>query len=388
MFVIHSKRRVLACAVVLSVCLTGCGLSQKVIEGSKSMAAALFYKQINILHLDFISRGALNTDAQDTPLSTMVHIWQLKSRARFDKADYDTLLTQEEATLNGDVLAEHSVWIKPEGAVSLDVPLDKETQFVAIAGQFYQPDEKHNTWRLILTRDDLDADKPRTIELLRSQLTLLRAATVRTLASDTNGYRCGELRNVALSERLTPQGTDINVTPINALTTTPIAPENVVQLAVQPERQAAAHPRRSWPVFFAGMMTAACLSGIGIGGWIFLNQPDLREQERSAMPISELSHYAQAQKQLQRLSQQLDTLDERKGKYLTASELKTAVFAIRQSLQTPPLEELLRQLDEQTRAGEVTPALIVQIETRFQQLLNRYAILSNSRENHSGQKKQ
>ena len=173
MFVIHSKRRVLACAVVLSVCLTGCGLSQKVIEGSKSMAAALFYKQINILHLDFISRGALNTDAQDTPLSTMVHIWQLKSRARFDKADYDTLLTQEEATLNGDVLAEHSVWIKPEGTVSLDVPLDKETQFVAIAGQFYQPDEKHNTWRLILTRDDLDADKPRTIELLRSQLTLL-----------------------------------------------------------------------------------------------------------------------------------------------------------------------------------------------------------------------
>ncbi|HAT2612301.1 TPA: type VI secretion protein ImpA [Kluyvera intermedia] len=200
----------------------------------------------------------------------------------------------------------------------------------------------------------------------------------------------GTLRNVALRlERLTPQGTDINVTPINALTTTPIAPENVVQLAVQPERQAAATaPRRSWPVFFAGMMTAACLSGIGIGGWIFLNQPDLREQERSAMPISELSHYAQAQKQLQRLSQQLDTLDERKGKYLTASELKTAVFAIRQSLQTPPLEELLRQLDEQTRAGEVTPALIVQIETRFQQLLNRYAILSNSRENHSGQKKQ
>jgi hypothetical protein len=121
----------------------------------------------------------------------------------------------------------------------------------------------------------------------------------------------GQLRNVALRlERLTPQGTDINVTPINALTTTPIAPENVVQLAVQPERQAAP---AFMAVFFAGMMTAACLSGIGIGGWIFLNQPDLREQERSALPVSELSHYAQAQKQLQRLSQQLDTLDERKG---------------------------------------------------------------------------
>lgn len=134
-------------------------------------------------------------------------------------------------------------------------------------------------------------------------------------------------------------------------------------------------------------MTAACLSGIGIGGWIFFNQPDLREQERNALPISELSHYAQAQRQLLHLSQQLDTLDERKGKYMTASELKSAVFAVRQSLQTPPLEELLRQLDEQTRAGEVAPALIVQIETRFQQLLNRYALLSNPRVNHSEQEK-
>jgi type VI secretion system protein VasD len=68
--------------MALSVFLTGCGLGQKVIEGSKSMASAIFYKQIHTLHLDFISRGALNTDAQDTPLSTMVHVWQLKSRTR------------------------------------------------------------------------------------------------------------------------------------------------------------------------------------------------------------------------------------------------------------------------------------------------------------------
>jgi hypothetical protein len=123
----------------------------------------------------------------------------------------------------------------------------------------------------------------------------------------------GQLRNVALRlERHTPQGMEINVTPINALTTTPIAPENVVQLAIQPERQAAATAPAFMADVFAGMMTAACLSGIGIGGWIFFNQPDLREQERNALPISELSHYAQARRQLLHLSQQLDTLDERK----------------------------------------------------------------------------
>ena len=137
------------------------------------MASAIFYKQIHTLHLDFISRGALNTDAQDTRLAPWCMSGNSNRAPAFDKADYDTLLMQEESALNGDVLAEHSVWIKPEGAVSLDVPLDKETQFIAIAGQFYQPDETRNSWRLILKRDELDADKPRTIELLRSQLTLL-----------------------------------------------------------------------------------------------------------------------------------------------------------------------------------------------------------------------
>lgn len=199
----------------------------------------------------------------------------------------------------------------------------------------------------------------------------------------------GQLRNVALRlERLTPQETEAGVTPITASAIAPSEPEEIAPRVAPPARQTTVTPsRRSWPMFFAGMMTAVCLSGIGVGVWTFLNQADLRERERNALPVSELSHYMQAQKQLQRLSQQLDALDERKGKYLTASELKSAVFAIRQSLQTPPLEELLRQLDEQTRSGEVAPALIVQIETRFQQLLNRYALLNNPRANNAGEDK-
>ena len=49
--------------------------------------------------------------------------------------------------------------------------------------------------------------------------------------------------------------------------------------------------------------------------------------------------------QLQRLADQLNALDEQKGKYLTVSELKTAVFAITQSFnRAVPLEEQLRQL--------------------------------------------
>ena len=188
MFPIRFKRPALLCMAMLTVVLSGCGLIQKVVDESKSVASAVFYKQIKILHLDFFSRSALNTDAEDTPLSTMVHVWQLKTREDFDKADYDTLFMQEEKTLeeafgelNGmieqledsQVSLENSFQIYQEGTASLNVPLDKETQFVAIIGQFYHPDEKSDSWRLVIKRDELEADKPRSIELMRSDLRLL-----------------------------------------------------------------------------------------------------------------------------------------------------------------------------------------------------------------------
>ena len=154
MFPIRFKRPALLCMAMLTVVLSGCGLIQKVVDESKSVASAVFYKQIKILHLDFFSRSALNTED-------------------FDKADYDTLFMQEEKTLEKDVLAKHTVWVKPEGTASLNVPLDKETQFVAIIGQFYHPDEKSDSWRLVIKRDELEADKPRSIELMRSDLRLL-----------------------------------------------------------------------------------------------------------------------------------------------------------------------------------------------------------------------
>ncbi|CAA0373313.1 hypothetical protein M9Y55_23030 [Klebsiella oxytoca] len=103
-------------------------------------------------------------------------------------------------------------------------------------------------------------------------------------------------------------------------------------------------------------------------------------REASALPVPELQRYAQAQAKLRQLSLRLDALDERKGRYMTASELKSAIFSIRQLLQTPPLEEQLRQLEAQVRAGSLSPVLQMQIDFHFKQLLSRYAILLDSTE--------
>lgn len=105
-----------------------------------------------------------------------------------------------------------------------------------------------------------------------------------------------------------------------------------------------------------------------------------KQREASALAVPELQRYAQAQAKLRQLSLRLDALDERKGRYMTASELKSAIFSIRQLLQTPPLEEQLRQLEAQVRAGSLSPVLQMQIDFHFKQLLSRYAILLDSTE--------
>nr|WP_240492614.1 VasL domain-containing protein [Photorhabdus namnaonensis] len=102
----------------------------------------------------------------------------------------------------------------------------------------------------------------------------------------------------------------------------------------------------------------------------------LHRREATALPMQALENYHQAQLRLQHLTERLDALDEKRGCYLTGSELKSMVFGIRQPLaNTPPLEELLCQLAEQKKSGTVSLALLMQINTRFNQLLNRYYLL-------------
>ncbi|PSH11350.1 type VI secretion protein ImpA [Yersinia pseudotuberculosis] len=103
-----------------------------------------------------------------------------------------------------------------------------------------------------------------------------------------------------------------------------------------------------------------------------------QQREAGAAPLVELKHYALAQERLRQLAERLNSLDEKKRGYMTVSELKSAVFAIQQPMaQTLPLEELLRQYQEQSASGQTpSSALRQQIDSRFTQLLNRYALLT------------
>jgi len=161
--------------VLLAFCvlLAGCGLTQTVSDGAASMTKSIFYKKIKVLHLDFEPRSAANADEAQTPLATMIRVYQLKDRQKVDAADYQRLLRDADTVLKEDRVVSKSLLVMPKGSVMLNMPMDEEAHYVAVIGLFNRPDMKNNTWRLVLSRDDLDPDKPRTIELGDGFLTLV-----------------------------------------------------------------------------------------------------------------------------------------------------------------------------------------------------------------------
>lgn len=101
----------------------------------------------------------------------------------------------------------------------------------------------------------------------------------------------------------------------------------------------------------------------------------------NALPIAQLEDSYQMQTQVQALVTKLNGLDEQRGKYLTVSELKSAIYAIQQPLlRNPPLEILLWELAQQQQAGNVSAPLKAQIDTRLTQILNRYALITQTPE--------
>ncbi|VAE51577.1 type VI secretion system protein VasL [Enterobacter hormaechei] len=96
---------------------------------------------------------------------------------------------------------------------------------------------------------------------------------------------------------------------------------------------------------------------------------------------SELNGWHQGMTQLQQLTNRLNALDEQKGKYMTVSELKSAVFAMSQSFShTVPREEQLRLLSILPAGQPVSAAQLNQAEQHLQQLIASYALLKHQKE--------
>lgn len=172
MAITTGKFPLVALTAGITLMLAGCGLTQKVTDGTVAVTKSIFYKQIKTVHLDIRAREAVNSNASGVALSTVVRVYQLKDRKTFDATDYPSLFATDSQAINADLVAEKDIRLQPGGAVMVDMPMDENAQYVAVAGMFMSPDQVNNTWRVVLSRDDLDPDKARVIEAGNNRLTL------------------------------------------------------------------------------------------------------------------------------------------------------------------------------------------------------------------------
>ncbi|WP_413704573.1 type VI secretion system lipoprotein TssJ [Pseudomonas sp. Pseusp16] len=161
--------------VALAALLAGCGLTQSASDSTASIGRAMFYKQVKTLHLDLNARVATNTNGTDMnglSVPTLVRVYQLRDDRKVQRAAYDSLLGDDDNVLSGDLLDTRAVVVKPGEGMQLNVPMDKDARFISVVALFRLPDTERNTWRLTLSRDDLEPDRARVIELGDNRLTL------------------------------------------------------------------------------------------------------------------------------------------------------------------------------------------------------------------------
>ncbi|MIE71815.1 type VI secretion system lipoprotein TssJ [Salmonella enterica subsp. diarizonae] len=161
--------------MLVPLLLAGCGLTQKISDGTSSVVKSVFYKQVKILRLDVTARAELNNDEQENASLSrpvMVRVYQLRDRRVFDKTVYQQLVTEGDVAAVGALPGSRSLVVKPGSDVSLDMPMDDKARFVAVVALFRAPDMVKNDWKLVLTREELDPDKPRVIEASHNRLTL------------------------------------------------------------------------------------------------------------------------------------------------------------------------------------------------------------------------
>ncbi|WP_411800734.1 type VI secretion system lipoprotein TssJ [Cupriavidus pauculus] len=151
--------------------VAGCGVGQKVADGTVDLARWAFTTEVKTMNLDLVSRAALNPSGAGQPLSTVVRVYQLKTPQTFEQLSYAQLESNDLELLKADVLATSDVVLRPDASVSLAEPMHADTAYVGVVALFRGGD-KDAVWRLVVPKKQWKKTDPVKIELRGSKLDL------------------------------------------------------------------------------------------------------------------------------------------------------------------------------------------------------------------------
>lgn len=100
------------------------------------------------LQLLFQAQRSLNTDARNVPASLALRVYVLRDASGFEKASFDSLYDNDEATLGSNVLARESLHLRPGEARELALELSGDARAVGVFGAFREIERSQ--WRAIL----------------------------------------------------------------------------------------------------------------------------------------------------------------------------------------------------------------------------------------------
>ena len=94
------------------------------------------------------AQRSLNTDARNASASLALRIYVLRDASGFEKASFDSLYDDDEATLGSNVLVRESLHLRPGEARELALELSGDARAVAVFGAFREIE--HSQWRAVL----------------------------------------------------------------------------------------------------------------------------------------------------------------------------------------------------------------------------------------------
>lgn len=95
---------------------------------------------------------SLNTDARNAPASLALRIYVLRDPSGFEKASFDSLYDDDEATLGANMLARESLHLRPGEAREVAMEISGDARAIAVFGAFREIE--HAQWRAILPLPD------------------------------------------------------------------------------------------------------------------------------------------------------------------------------------------------------------------------------------------
>jgi type VI secretion system protein VasD len=98
-----------------------------------------------LLAINIVAGAQLNPDARMRPSPVVVRVYELKSAAQFNSADFLSLYDKDQSVLGGDVVTREEFVLRPGEKKAINKLLPAETKFIGVVAAFRELDSAR--WR-------------------------------------------------------------------------------------------------------------------------------------------------------------------------------------------------------------------------------------------------